>query len=177
MNTSLHELHYRGWHLNDRLNIHRVRRIDRMREAAERAIANRFPVPLEMVSGPITTGGLGNIRENVRVLRTTIEHLVLKLNIPVWSQVPFERCMIEFGRAWRIANPRAAYCMPILDSFYLPILRSGRIFRLRFIHGWESSFGARWEHDRCIEFGIERMYLQPGFASAEETAEIAGAQA
>ena len=34
-------------------------------------------------------------------------------------------------------------------------------YKGRVIKGWESSFGASWEHDRAQELGIEIIYLDP----------------
>jgi hypothetical protein len=51
--------------------------------------------------------------------------------------------------------------MPILETFYHTMFSSGRIRKVYFIHGWESSFGARWEHDLCEKLKIEKIYLSP----------------
>jgi hypothetical protein len=58
-----------------------------------------------------------------------------------------------------IAGFQGSYPMPILEEFYLPLYQSGRIKKFFFVSGWESSFGATWEHDRAKELGIEIHYL------------------
>jgi hypothetical protein len=72
----------------------------------------------------------------------------------VFDQVPFDS---KFGQL--ITHITDRYPTEILDEFYLPIFSSGKIKKLFFIKGWESSFGARWEHDRAKELGIEIIYL------------------
>lgn len=106
-----------------------------------------------MVAGPISTGGLGSRAKNTERLKEVIDQL-LALGHPVFDQVPFEGKMQEF-----IAGFQGDYPMPILDEFYLPLYQSGRIKKFFFVPGWESSFGASWEHDRAKELGIEIHYL------------------
>jgi hypothetical protein len=106
-----------------------------------------------MVAGPISTGGLGSREKNTARLTEVVDRLIDEGH-PVFNQVPFEGKMKEF-----IAGFEGGYPMPILEEFYLPLHQSGRIKKFFFIPGWESSFGASWEHDRAHELGIEIIYL------------------
>jgi hypothetical protein len=123
------------------------------------SIITRMPNGIEMVSGPISTGGVGSIEGNRKVFEGVVETLIVEHELNVFSQMPFEDKMVELYTQWHKANPEAEYCTPILDDFYERIFLSGRITTLHFIHGWKSSKGARWEHDNCDRWGIQRKYL------------------
>lgn len=71
--------------------------------------------------------------------------------------MPYEERIFFFRNRWRAADASRAnqYFMPILEDFYLPVLQSGYIKRGWFIHGWESSFGTRWEREQFTKAGIE----------------------
>ena len=47
----------------------------------------------------------------------------------------------------------------IQNDFYLPIFRSGVVSALYFMPGWESSNGAKWEHQVAEELCIKIIYL------------------
>ena len=81
-----------------------------------------------VVCGPISTGGRGNVEENLRVFIGTIATL-RKEGIPIFSQEPYEERIFFFRTRWRDEDPtRAAqYYMPILDEFYTPLFSRGII--------------------------------------------------
>ncbi|MDB4984074.1 MAG: hypothetical protein JWM20_253 [Patescibacteria group bacterium] len=106
-----------------------------------------------MVSGPISTGGLGSREANLIRLDEAITSLVSEGHI-IFDQAPFDTKMNEF-----VAHIKEGYPMPILEEFYLPLFKSGKIKKFFFVPGWESSTGASWEHDRAKELGIEIIYL------------------
>lgn len=122
------------------------------------SVMSRMSGDLEMVSGPISTGGVGSRDGNLLVFSRVIEKLLAE-GRPIFSQMPFEDKMGELYEMWRSENLSAGYCMPILVDFYEAVFSSGRVKKLHFIHGYESSFGAMWEHDSCERWGIERVYL------------------
>ena len=123
------------------------------------SIIDRIPGDIEMVSGPISTGGVGSVEGNRRVFERVVEILVREKKIKIFSQMPFEDKMVEFYLVWHKEHPDEDYCMPILDDFYERVFSTGRIAALNFIYGWEFSFGARWEHDNCDRWNIEKRYL------------------
>jgi hypothetical protein len=47
----------------------------------------------------------------------------------------------------------------ILNDFYLPIFKSGVISAFYFMPNWQTSFGAKWEHEEAKKLGIEIVYL------------------
>ena len=122
-------------------------------------ILERFPVGVHMVSGPISTGGVGTLEGNRKVFERVVELLATEQSLNIFSQMPFEDKMVELYRKWHIDNPTEKYCMPILTDFYQPVFSSGKVSNLHFIYGWESSFGAKWEHNNCDEWSIKRNYL------------------
>ncbi len=122
-------------------------------------VLQRMSEPVHMVSGPISTGGVGSLEGNIHIFKSTIEHLAEAEGLNMFSQLPFQDKMIELAREWHEAHPKESYCMPILSEFYEPIFASGHVECLHFIHGWEQSKGSRWEHDGCSRWKIERRYL------------------
>ncbi|MEW6617186.1 MAG: hypothetical protein AB1333_02080 [Patescibacteria group bacterium] len=116
-------------------------------------IIKRMPQPVSMVCGPIATGGKGNIEENLKVFKKTIQTLVNN-GENIFSQIPFEDAMQRIKQ-----NPQYQGAMQLLGEFYLPIFKSGFIKKMNFIKGWEGSFGATWEHSIAAALGIEIFYL------------------
>jgi hypothetical protein len=154
------ELHFNHWIQADRIALGKVRTFKDLAELAISILA-RIPGHVEMVSGPISTGGVGSIDGNRKVFERAIEILVNESKVNIFSQMPFEDKMVEFYKAWHAEHPEEKYCTPILDEFYEPIFSSGKVAVLHFINGWESSFGAKWEHDSCSRWNIMRKYLSP----------------
>lgn len=109
------------------------------------------------VCGPISTGGKGSVAENIAAIDTAICELVERGH-SVFNQMPFEGAMERVHKKWQ-AEGRTTYCQPILDDFYLPILKSGLVRTLAFLPGWQTSTGAQWEHLQAKELGILIAYL------------------
>ena len=115
------------------------------------ALARRMPQPLGQVCGPISSGGCGSIEENLK----RFEHVIYQLTMQgknMFNQVPFEQPMRRLMK-----DRNAPY--QLLNGFYLPLFQSGLIRTMYFLHDWQTSHGARWEHDRAEELHIERVYL------------------
>lgn len=116
-------------------------------------VAKRMPQPLGQVCGPISTGGLGSIAENLRAINEAIEKLV-DGDIHIFDQVPFEDPM----RRIRVSSENH-YPSQLLEEFYLPLFESGLIKALYFLPDWKSSMGATWEHEQAKRLGISIVYL------------------
>lgn len=123
-----------------------------LREIAERIIA-RMDGDVGMVCGPITSGGAGSINKNLAIFRRRIRELT-QAGVPIFNQLPFE------PKFWELR------CLPgtdredqLLYEFYGYLLRYGLIKRLYFIPGWETSYGARWEHNKARCLSIPINYL------------------
>lgn len=113
-----------------------------------------------MICGPMTTGGLGSLHMNLARFRTVTN--LLALRIPnIFTQLPFEDAM------QRIKQRDGYYKGPehLLDAFYGNIIDSGLLVSLYFLHDWETSDGARWEHERGLRKGLKIKYLRREFAS------------
>ncbi|MFA6554551.1 MAG: hypothetical protein WCS89_03515 [Candidatus Paceibacterota bacterium] len=156
------EIHFRRWLPSDRKALERARSFKTLSLIAL-DVMSRIRGDIEMVSGPISTGGVGTLEGNRRVFEKTIEILINEQR-NLFSQMPFEDKMVELYKIWHTEHPTEKYCLPILDHFYEVIFSQGRVTKLNFIFGWESSFGARWEHDNCNRWKIEREYLPEEFS-------------
>lgn len=157
------DVHFRHWSEKDKKAITKVRDFKEMAQIALE-IMERMPKGIHAVSGPMTTGGVGSNMGNVEVFQNITEMLAedKKLNIISW--IPFEVKVRDFLAEWFKKNDKDSYCMAILEDFYHTVFSSGKIVKVHFIHGWESSFGASWEHKLCEKLGIERNYLSPEFS-------------
>lgn len=124
-------------------------------------VIGHIPIPVAMVSGPITTGGFNSLEKNLQVFQAVINKLARRGH-NVFSQMPAENFMVQLWRDWRTRG-NEDYCWPLLHDFYRPLFHSGKIHTMFFIPGWEKSFGASWEHDECGKVSIQRIKLQPSF--------------
>ncbi len=143
------------WAPEDHISCEAAHRAEELGEVAL-GVLYRLPEPAELVCGPITSGGK-SLAENLRVFRLTIDRLRERGHV-VMDQLPLERHIV------RILPERTVETnLLILNGVYGPMLRSGRIRRLNFIHGWDASFGASWEHNEGTLLGILRQYLPADF--------------
>lgn len=116
-------------------------------------ILDRMPQPVVMVSGPISTGGKGTVEENTRAFADAIR-LVRVSGKTIFNQLAFEDKFLEFSK-----QSTMAYFTPILDDFFLPLLKSGKIKQIIFMKDWQSSTGSRWEYVTAGQLGIDRVFL------------------
>ena len=119
---------------------------------AMRVIGRMPKENLGQVCGPITSGGKGNFVDNMALFNETIKRLHSDGH-NVFDQMPFEDPMQS------LKTKPDGKSENILIDFYQPIFKSGYIKKLYFMPDWESSKGARWEHDLANELGIEIVYL------------------
>lgn len=92
--------------------------------------------PIAMVCGPISTGGKGSRKENLRIFEMAIQRLSAG-GLIVFSQMPFEKDMERIYKS----DPKLQG-LRLLELFYRPIFQSGIIKLLCFMDGWEESVGA-----------------------------------
>ena len=157
-------VHYKFWRDSEKeILLKQLSEARTFKELASVAVTvlNHLPPDLKvhMVSGPISTGGVGTIEGNRKIFEGVIEILVENCRIDVFSQMPFEDKMVELYKEWHAEHLKEKYCLPILHNFYEPIFSSGRIIALNFIPDWESSFGAQWEYENCDRWRIQRVML------------------
>ncbi|MGV8141707.1 MAG: hypothetical protein ACP5NW_04685 [Candidatus Woesearchaeota archaeon] len=119
-----------------------------------------MPKPIAVVCGPISTGGLGNIAQNLRIF----DEVIIKLadeGHNIFNQMPFEKPIQALREKY--STDIKEQNQIILDRFYLTIYNSGLITKMFFIHGWESSHGAKWERNIAQNRGIETIDLPKDF--------------
>ena len=139
---------------------------DSFEELSEIGVAKLHEIGTEVgiVCGPLSTGGLGNALDNFNVFKATIEELG-RQGHTIFNQMPFESSLGRLRQRWEAEQEGVVgYCMPILTHFYAPLFGTGRITKSFFIPRWESSFGARWEHEKMLEHTIEIIYLPADWA-------------
>lgn len=104
--------------------------------------------------GPISNGGLGSIEANIVHFERVVKHLTAQKNGVFFSQIPFEeslwRVQTLMAQTDKTVHPKGAG-NPLLEGFYRPIFTSGLIGAAYFIKGWESSDGACWERELCLQ--------------------------
>jgi hypothetical protein len=123
-------------------------------------ILSNMPRPIVMVCGPISTGGAGNITENLKNYELTIKKLADDGH-HVFNQMPFEKSIQTLRKKY--GSDAREQNQIILDKFYLAIYSSGLISKMFFMHGWESSHGAKWERSIAQEKKIEIIDLPKEF--------------
>ena len=114
-------------------------------------ILKSIPQPISSVCCPISTGGAGDINKNLKIFDKTTNKLSNQNN-SIFDQMPFEKILQKLKDKFGDSEEEKNKIM--LDKFYLPIYKSGLITKMYFIHGWESSHGARWERGIAQKYNI-----------------------
>jgi len=117
-------------------------------------VLERMPQPVGQVCGPISTGGAGSVEKNLKRFDDTIADLQQQ-GMEIFNQVPFEIPIQRFN-SLRGSN---TYDDRLLNDFYLPIFESRLVQKLYFLSDWESSVGAKWEHEQALRLGLEIEYI------------------
>ncbi len=141
------------WTSEDLLELEKAETVKQMFSVGFRVL-NRMPQPVFQVCGPISTGGKGNLIENLIAFNETII-LLQNENKNIFDQMPFEEPMQRI----KIAMPKGEYATVLLSDFYLPLFESGLVKKMYFMKDWQSSHGACWEHEQAKRLGIEIEYL------------------
>jgi hypothetical protein len=113
-----------------------------------------MPHGVVQVCGPIATGGLGTLEANLHAFNDQIKRLQSQ-GLHVFDQMPFEIPMQELKKDLKPGE----YATSILDDFYLPLMQNDKVTTFYFMPNWETSTGARWEHDLVTKMGKEIKYL------------------
>ncbi len=152
------------WTLADAQRLKKAKTFEELAEIAL-AVLKRIPQPVGIVSGPISTGGLGSKAKNIVVFKKTIKNLK-KRKLNIFDQMPFEPEMWRIERKPCHADKKPVVAVydgnvgnHLLEVFYLPIFESGLLQNVYFIKGWESSKGAMWECNQAIRLGLDIMFL------------------
>lgn len=129
---------------------------DTFEELAEIALSriSKMPKPVGVVCGPITSGGKGSMEANLKEYAAQIQNLISS-GKSIFSPVPYEPRMQEIKKT-PYYDPSRDHLMEV---FYGTIFGSGMISEFYFIPGWESSYGARWEHNFAEKIGAKIFYV------------------
>lgn len=141
------------WDAEDVLALEQAKSMEQLCDIAF-IILRKMPQPIGQVCGPIGSGGAGSVAKNLEIFNDTVVVLQTEGKI-IFDQMPFEDPIQEFKKF----PPVSEDVFIILDKFYLPIFESGLIKKVYFMKGWESSNGAKWEHEQAQKLGIEIEYL------------------
>ncbi|OGD71046.1 hypothetical protein A3A84_02760 [Candidatus Collierbacteria bacterium RIFCSPLOWO2_01_FULL_50_23] len=123
-------------------------------EIALYEIAQLPAAPVGIVCGPVTSGGMGNMEENIAHFRRWINKLQSQGG-NIFDQMPYEAPMQRI-KATPYYDPTRDH---LLETFYGTLFRSGLIDVWYFIPGWQDSYGATWEHDLVKSLGGTIIYL------------------
>lgn len=108
--------------------------------------------PIIQFCGPISTGGFGDVLENLECLSEVIKE-TSQIGINTFDQLEFEKSFEE------ILEEHVGYDYPILEYFYKPILDEKVIDALFFLPNWQSSVGSKWEFNYAKNKGIPVIVL------------------
>jgi hypothetical protein len=142
------------WDKDDLEKVNKVISIEELYTIAKK-IVTKMPKPIVQVCGPISTGGQGSIEANLNLFNQTILSLQAQ-DLSVFDQMPFEESMARLSLELRA---QGKYDNSILTDFYFPLFESGNISTFYFLPNWQSSVGARAEHQKAEELGIKIIYL------------------
>ncbi len=114
--------------------------------------------PIDILCGPMTTGGTGDLEVNLKVFRRALD-LLRQEDYRLFNQMPFQPVLARLASA---LPHRHGYCGAILTEFYFPLfetaLEEGYFRKAVFLPNWNTSHGAR----------AERLYLRDRRAPIEE---------
>lgn len=144
---------HRYWREEDRLAVTVADSFGELTQIAL-AVVGRMPPPVGQVCGPISTGGVGSIEQNLMIFEAAIDQLLAQ-GLTIFDQTPFEQHIfriLEDGLGTRQRNQ-------LLEQFYRPIFQSRCVHVLYFIPGWQFSNGAQWEHQLGRSLKLDIVYL------------------
>lgn len=122
----------------------------------------------QIVCGPITSGGLGNIRDNFEAFAASVWKMSDYLNTaymptqPLLNQLDFEPELWALLKRWRKDNP-SSEGNPILEEFYEVIFSQVEFTLAHFLPGSDTSFGAQWERARFLRQQRLVRDIHPGW--------------
>ncbi len=143
------------WTKEDWENLEKVESVGDLYLIAMNVIS-KMPKPFIEVCGPVApNGGLGSVEANLNAFNETIKKLQSEGMI-VFDQMPFEEPMQKLKV--KLAS-KGEFLNNVLSDFYYPIFESGVVSAFYFMPNWQTSFGAKCEHEKAKELGIKIIYL------------------
>lgn len=138
------------WTIEDIQELEKVKTYKEMAAIALR-ILDRIPGPKMQICGPISTGGKGSKKENMKEFNKAI-FFFHEQGENVFDQIPFQEAMT------RLSKEVEGYDERVLTDFYLPLFESGKVTTFIFLPDWESSKGARWERRTIKRLRSEKSF-------------------
>lgn len=157
------------WEVSDYKLLYQTKSLEGLLDIALkmlRKMSTSYSRPVEIVCGPISTGGIltnegtADIQANKIRFYKTVKKLQ-KEGLNVFDQMVFHEAMEKIFVSSGLTSPE--FNKKLLHEFYLQIFESGFIKKKNFIHDWKSSWGANFEHNQAEKLGIEIMYLPKDF--------------
>ena len=148
----LNEITKKYWEEKDFQDLERAESMGDTYIIAER-ILKRMPKLVVQVCGPISSGG-GDSINNLEALKRAIRDLQEK-GLNVFDQTPFDATV----RRIKSKTLPTEYFESVLTDFHLPLFELGIISTLYFMPNWQTSHGAKWEHEQGKKMGLEIIYL------------------
>lgn len=135
-------------------------------------IAEKMPKPLFMISGPMTTGGMGHYSKNIVLFQHAIEE-ALNNGVSVFNQTMLEEHLQRLVREWLRCNPDSGYCNHVLSDVYDVLLASTHIHGVYFLPDWHTSRGARWERETAEKNSLAiHEYPEEWYTKAKERTKV-----
>lgn len=106
------------------------------------------------VCGPISTGGLGSVDENIKFFKKSIEKLE-GAGYFVFDQTVFEDAMLKIKTSRMENGLFKFYDWDLLNKCYIPLFESRLLNKMIFLPDFESSIGSKWEYDMALKNKIE----------------------
>lgn len=106
------------------------------------------------VCGPISTGGLGSVDENIKFFKKSIEKLE-GAGYFVFDQTVFEDAMLKIKTSRMENGLFKFYDWDLLNKCYIPLFESRLLNKMIFLPDFESSIGSKWEYDMALKNNIE----------------------
>jgi hypothetical protein len=124
-------------------------------------IQNSMPDEIGHLCGPMSTGGLGNIEDNL----INFENILIKLSqdYQMYNQLPLEDGIYRIMKKLKETNSYNPE--DLLNAIYKPLFNSKKLKKVFFIHDWESSHGTTWENNYLKENrkDVELIYLEKDY--------------
>ena len=142
------------WQEEDWKDLQKAESVEDLYKIAKQVL-ERMPQPLGQVCSPVnSSGGLGSVEANLEYFNNTIIGLQ-KRGLNIFDQMPFEEQMQNIKRKLSVDKIYGN----IMNDFYSPIFKSGLVSTFYFTPNWQTSRGAKMEHEKIEELGIEIVYL------------------
>lgn len=137
----------------DRKNIEKAKTIDELLLIAYYILIG-MPKPIGMVCGPISTGGTGDRKTNIAAIRSTADRLQ-RAGKSIFDQTIFDKAFARLETQRAQENPYW-----LLENFYRQLFTNRFITTLYFLPTWQSSLGARWEHNEGKRLWLKTIHVR-----------------